>query len=65
MIDGVQTLAVRDLRSKGNFTLPSIGTFRVKAMMGATEAPMVIMDRSLTRREKPFKAKSYARSLRR
>jgi hypothetical protein len=43
-------LAVGALR--GNFTLPSIGTFRVKAMMGATEAPMVIMDWSLTRREK-------------
>ena len=57
MLDAVQKLAVRDLRSKGNFTMPAIGTFRVKANLGTTEAPMVIMDRALTRREKPAKNK--------
>ena len=57
MLDGIQKIAVRDLRSKGNFTMPAIGTFRVKAMLGATEAPMVIMDKALTRREKPAKNK--------
>jgi hypothetical protein len=56
-LDGIQKIAVRDLRSKGNFTMPSIGTFRVKAMLGATEEPLVIMDRTMTRREKPAKSK--------
>jgi hypothetical protein len=56
-LDGIQKMVVRDLRSKGKFTLPSIGTFRVKAVLGATEAPMVLWDRTLTRREKPAKSK--------
>ena len=54
---GLQTLAVRDLREKGVFAIPAMGIFRLVAKPSATEAPMAIMGRSLTRREKPAKCK--------
>ena len=57
IFDGLHKIAVRDLKSKHSFAIPAMGLFRVISKPSATEAPMVIMDRSLTRREKPGKNK--------
>ena len=54
---GLQKLTVRDLKGKAMFTIPAMGVFRRVAKQSTTEAPMVIMDRNLTRREKPAKNK--------
>ena len=57
IFDGLHKLAVRGLKSKHSFSIPAMGLFRVIAKPSATEAPMVIMDRRLVRRERPCKSK--------
>ena len=46
-----------DLKEKSMFTFPAVGVFRRVTKPSATEAPMAILGRSLTRREKPAKCK--------
>jgi hypothetical protein len=53
MLDGLQKLAVRDLRSKGSFTLHSFGSFHVKTNPGTAEGPGECHGKQFTRREKP------------
>ena len=53
MFNGLQKIAVRDLREKGSFTLHSIGSFHVKTNPGTTEGPGECHGKHFTRREKP------------
>ena len=57
VFDGLQKLAVRNLKDKGVYSIPAMGTLRRIAKPNTTEAPFVIMDRTVTRREKPAKYK--------
>ena len=57
IFDGLQKIAVRGLKSKGKFTIPAVGVFRLAAKPSASEGPMVIMGKNLTRRERPAKRK--------
>ena len=53
VINGLQKIAVRDLRSKGTFTLHTIGTFSVKIQPATSERPGECHGKKFTRREKP------------
>ena len=57
IFDGLQELAERDLKDKGVYTIPAMGMLRRIAKPYTTEASLVIMDRNVTRREKPAKYK--------
>ena len=55
VFDGIQKIAVRELRSTGAFTLHQIGAFRVKTIPGTPEGPGECHGKHFTRREKPSK----------
>lgn len=57
ILDGLQKIAVRGLKSKGKFTIPAVGVFRLAAKPSASEGPMVIMGKTLARRERPAESK--------